>query len=162
MLQTAVQKLSQRKKKNSGILKMKMFCWFQNCCIGTTSHQRMEFYIFLLYRKVFTFCFVKTLLQHFSDFVISRKLCVVDTLGFSNYFLKAWKLLKCTQNGSEGSNVFYKPILKAVSHEIFRPVFWSVWMYLGLNGNRLWFLNFNGAPLILDNFLKFGSISGKT
>jgi hypothetical protein len=29
--------------------------------------------------------------------------------------------------------------LKGLSHEIFRPVFWSVWMYLGLNMNRLWF-----------------------
>jgi hypothetical protein len=28
--------------------------------------------------------------------------------------------------------------------------------------NCLWFLNFNDAPLILDNFFKFGSVSGKT
>jgi hypothetical protein len=27
-------------------------------------------------------------------------------------------------------------------------------MYLGLNVNRLWFLNFNDAPMILDNFFK--------
>jgi hypothetical protein len=32
--------------------------------------------------------------------------------------------------------------LKGLSHEIFRLVFWPVWMYLGLNVNRLWFLNF--------------------
>jgi hypothetical protein len=30
-------------------------------------------------------------------------------------------------------------ILKGLSHEIFRPVFWPVWMHLGLNVNRLWF-----------------------
>ncbi len=41
--------------------------------------------------------------------------------------------------------------LKGLSHEIFGPVFWLVWMYLGLNVNRLWFLNFYDALLILDN-----------
>jgi hypothetical protein len=41
--------------------------------------------------------------------------------------------------------------LKGLSHKIFGPVFWPVWMYLGLNVNRLWFLNFNNALLILDN-----------
>ncbi len=41
--------------------------------------------------------------------------------------------------------------LKGLSHEIFGPVFWPVWMYLGLNVKRLWFLNLNDAPLILDN-----------
>ncbi len=29
--------------------------------------------------------------------------------------------------------------LKGLSHEILRPVFWPVWMHLGLNVNRLWF-----------------------
>jgi hypothetical protein len=33
--------------------------------------------------------------------------------------------------------------------------FWAVWMYLGVNVNRLWFFNFNDAPLILDNYFKF-------
>ncbi len=45
--------------------------------------------------------------------------------------------------------------LKGLSHEIFGPVFWAVWMYLDLNVNRLWFLNFNDAPLILDHYFKF-------
>jgi hypothetical protein len=45
--------------------------------------------------------------------------------------------------------------LKGLSHEIYGPVFWAVRMYLGLNVNRLWFLNFNDAPLILDNYFKF-------
>ncbi len=29
--------------------------------------------------------------------------------------------------------------LKGLSHEIFWPVFWPVWLLLGLNVNRLWF-----------------------
>jgi hypothetical protein len=41
--------------------------------------------------------------------------------------------------------------LKGLSHEIFGPVFWPVWMYLGLNVKRLRFLNFDAAPLVLDN-----------
>jgi hypothetical protein len=45
----------------------------------------------------------------------------------------------------------YTDILKRLSHEIFGPVFWPVWMYVGLDVNRLRFLNFNDAPLILDN-----------
>jgi hypothetical protein len=45
--------------------------------------------------------------------------------------------------------------LMGLSHEIFGPVFWAVQIYLGLNVNRLRFLNFNDAPLILDNYFKF-------
>ncbi len=52
--------------------------------------------------------------------------------------------------------------LKGLSHEIFGPVFWAVWMYLGPNVNRFSFLNFNGAPLILDNSFKFWCVSGQT
>jgi hypothetical protein len=51
--------------------------------------------------------------------------------------------------------------LKGLSHEIFGPVFWAVRMYLGLKVNRLWFLNFNDAPLILDYYFKFQSVSGQ-
>jgi hypothetical protein len=40
-------------------------------------------------------------------------------------------------------------------HEIFGPIFWPVWIQLGLNMNCLWFLNFNDAPLILVNYFKF-------
>jgi hypothetical protein len=32
---------------------------------------------------------------------------------------------------------------------------------VGLNMNRLWFLNFKGAPLILDNYLSFDSFQAK-
>ncbi len=52
--------------------------------------------------------------------------------------------------------------LKGLSHEIFGSIFWAVWMYLDLNVNPLWFLNFNDAPLILDNYFKFLRISGQT
>ncbi len=45
--------------------------------------------------------------------------------------------------------------LKGLSHENFRPVFWSVWMRLGLNGNRLWFYNFYEAPSIFGSYFKF-------
>jgi hypothetical protein len=45
--------------------------------------------------------------------------------------------------------------LKGLSQEILRPVFWPVWIYLGLNGNRFWFLNFNEGSLILDSYFKY-------
>jgi hypothetical protein len=38
--------------------------------------------------------------------------------------------------------------LKGLSHEVFGPVFWPVWMQIGLNKNRFWFLNFKEAPSI--------------
>ncbi len=44
---------------------------------------------------------------------------------------------------------------KGLSHEIFRPVFWPVWIYLGLNRNRFCFLNFKEGSLILDSYFKF-------
>ncbi len=52
-------------------------------------------------------------------------------------------------------------LLKGLSHEFFGPVFWAIRMYLGLNVNRLWFLNFNDDPLILDNYFKFRRVSGQ-
>jgi hypothetical protein len=44
----------------------------------------------------------------------------------------------------------------------FYACFWTVRMNLGLKVNRLWFLNFNDAPLILDNYFKFWRVSGQT
>ncbi len=38
--------------------------------------------------------------------------------------------------------------LKGLSHEIFGPVFWPVWVDLGLNMNRFWFLSFKEASSI--------------
>jgi hypothetical protein len=37
-------------------------------------------------------------------------------------------------------------------HEIFRPVFWPVWMHLGLNVNCLWFFNFKEGSSILYSY----------
>jgi hypothetical protein len=45
--------------------------------------------------------------------------------------------------------------LKGLSHDIFRPVFWPVWIYLGLNGNRFAFLNFKEDSFILDSYFKY-------
>jgi hypothetical protein len=45
--------------------------------------------------------------------------------------------------------------LKRLSHEIFGPVFWAARIYLGLNVDCLWFLNFNDASLIFYNYFKF-------
>jgi hypothetical protein len=46
-------------------------------------------------------------------------------------------------------------VLKELSHEVFTPVFWLVWIYLGLNGNRFSFLNFKEGSLILDRYFKY-------
>ncbi len=45
--------------------------------------------------------------------------------------------------------------LKGLSHEIFRPVFWPVLIYLGLNGNGFSFLNFKEDSLNLDSYFKY-------
>jgi hypothetical protein len=39
-------------------------------------------------------------------------------------------------------------VLKGTAHEIFGPVYWPVWMHLGLNKNRFWFLNFEEVSSI--------------
>ncbi len=48
--------------------------------------------------------------------------------------------------------MIFKSFLMWLSHEIFGSVFWAVWMYLDRNVNHVWFLNFNDASLILDNY----------
>ncbi len=57
--------------------------------------------------------------------------------------------------------VFVASRLKGLSHEICFSVFWPVWIHLGLNMNCLWFLNFNGALLILDNYFNFDAFEAK-
>ncbi len=52
--------------------------------------------------------------------------------------------------------------LKGLAHEIFRPLFWPVWIYLGLNWNPFWFLNFKEGSLILDSYFKFWCVSCQT
>ncbi len=51
--------------------------------------------------------------------------------------------------------------LKGLLHEIFRPVFWPVWIYLGLNGNRF-SLNFKEDCFILDSYFKYWCVSCQT
>ncbi len=46
-------------------------------------------------------------------------------------------------------------ILKGLSHEIFTVIFWLEWIYLGLNENRYWFLNFKDCSSILDSYFKY-------
>ncbi len=41
--------------------------------------------------------------------------------------------------------------LKGLSHEIFTVTFWLEWIYLGLNEDHYWFLNFKEGSLILDS-----------
>ncbi len=52
--------------------------------------------------------------------------------------------------------------LKGLSHEIFRPVFLPVWIYLGLNGNRFSFLNFKEDSFILDSYFQYWCVSCQT
>ncbi len=40
--------------------------------------------------------------------------------------------------------------------------FLPVWIHLGLNVKRFWFLNFNKVPSILDKYFKFWCVSGQT
>ncbi len=49
-----------------------------------------------------------------------------------------------------------------MSHEIFRPVFWPVWMHLGLFENRLSFSNCHEAPSIFGSYFKFWCLSYQT
>jgi hypothetical protein len=45
--------------------------------------------------------------------------------------------------------------LKGLSDEIYTGIFCLEWVYLGLNGNRLWFLNFKEGSSILDGYFKY-------
>ncbi len=52
--------------------------------------------------------------------------------------------------------------LKGLSHEIFTGIFWLERIYLGLNENRYWFLNFKGASSILDSYFKYWCVPYQT
>ncbi len=67
------------------------------------------------------------------------------------------KQQKTTSRFSKASSkfVFSPGDLKGLSLEIFRAIFWLAWIYLGLNGHRFWFFNFQEDPLILDSKLKY-------
>jgi hypothetical protein len=53
-------------------------------------------------------------------------------------------------------------ILKGLSHEIFGPVYWPVWIHLGLNKNRFWFINFKEALSVWGRHFKFWCVSVQT
>ncbi len=53
------------------------------------------------------------------------------------------------------SRAIYSMCLKGLSHEIFTVIFWLEWIYIGLKGNRFWFLNFNYVSSILDSNFKY-------
>ncbi len=55
---------------------------------------------------------------------------------------------KSSDAGKRFQEVRWSTCLKGLWHEIFGPVYWPVWMHIGLNKNRFWFLNFKGAPSI--------------
>ncbi len=68
---------------------------------------------------------------------------------FYNNLFKA-----CVQNKTKIS-VLDNLMLKGVCHEIFRVLFWHVWIDLGLYKNLWLFLIFSVEPLILYLRLKF-------
>jgi hypothetical protein len=53
------------------------------------------------------------------------------------------------------ANAYAIHVLKGLSHEIFTLIFWLEWIYLGLNENRYWFLNFKEGSSILDSYFKY-------
>jgi hypothetical protein len=53
-------------------------------------------------------------------------------------------------------------LLKGLLHEIFTVIFWYEWIYLGLNENRYWFLNFKEGSSILDSYFKYWCVPYQT
>ncbi len=52
--------------------------------------------------------------------------------------------------------------LKGLLHEIFTVIFWLEWIYLGMKGNRFWFLNFKDVSSILNSYFKYWCVSYQT
>ncbi len=52
--------------------------------------------------------------------------------------------------------------LKGLSHEIFYSYILPEWIYLGLNGNRFWFLKFKEGSSILDSYFKYWHVPYQT
>ncbi len=48
-----------------------------------------------------------------------------------------------------------KVFLKGTVALDFYGAFWLEWIYLGLKGNRFWFLNFKKGSSILDSYFKY-------
>jgi hypothetical protein len=68
---------------------------------------------------------------------------------------------KCPNVKNEGFGI-QGAILKELSHEIFTVIFWLEWIYLGMKGNRFWFLNFKDVFSILNSYFKYCCVSYQT
>ncbi len=64
--------------------------------------------------------------------------------------------------GNFGKWKMKSKLLKGLSHEIFTIIFWLEWIYLGLNENRYWFLNFKEGSSILDSYFKYWCVPYQT
>jgi hypothetical protein len=62
----------------------------------------------------------------------------------------------------KAETISYQCLLKGLSHEIFTDIFWLEWIYIGLKGNRFWFLNFKDVSSILDSNFKYWCVSYQT
>jgi hypothetical protein len=64
---------------------------------------------------------------------------------YCHFVHRATGLLKPLTDILRGGKYGKEPVghtpnfLKGLSHEIFGPVYWPVWMHKGLNKNRFWF-----------------------
>ncbi len=65
-----------------------------------------------------------------------------------------WVFLTFTQQTCNFFVYSIEHTLKGRSHEIFTVIFWLEWIYLDLNGNSYWFLNFKECAPMLDSYFK--------
>jgi hypothetical protein len=82
----------------------------------------------------------------------------VSNFGTATKIAHSWKSWTPATTGSpnfppRGGSVVAS--LKGLSHEIFTVIFWLEWIYIGLKGNRFWFLNFKDVSSILDSNFKY-------
>ncbi len=130
-------------------------------------HVRVHVYVRVNVHFHFNFCmflfFILIMFMHFGLFRLQYATTKIRRMGptttrFARLFQprpnKADSNVVNAQKPALFSSLYGVP-LKGLSHKIFGLVFGAVWVYLGLNVNRLWFLNFNNAPSILDNYFKF-------
>jgi hypothetical protein len=76
---------------------------------------------------------------------------------FHKFFRKSGSACFCPAREGQSLLKFIPkaPCLKGLSHDIFRVIFWFKGIYLGLNGNGFWFLNFKEDSSILDRYFKY-------
>jgi hypothetical protein len=78
-----------------------------------------------------------------------------------HYITYSCKFHRVTYFGPKGKD-FLLDHLKRLSHEIFRPAFWPLWMHLHLNMNHVCFKNCYDAHSIFGGYLKFLCVSYQT